>query len=431
MQLQHDRPPGSPFLRAGRVHAVSPGRWAVTQPRRPRYGRCPASLRRGETAVSTEPATERTPTAMQLTPCRLRTHQWCFILFNVLLFHVLLFGADLLEEYFLRSLPLSYTDAKTLEIRERARKLHMDPLKANLSFTISSAAICSDREIFLLVLVCSSPENRTRRNVIRQTWGNVTDARGYAVLTLFALGKPASLTTQLEINEEAEKHRDIIEGSFIDSLKTQTQKMLMSVEWTVTFCPQARYILKTDEDVFVGIQSLAGFLLSLTQLEDVYIGRVIHHAVPDRAPQSPGFVPVPQYPEEFYPDYCDGSAFVVSQDVARKVYVVAEEVPVSVPPDVFVGICAGKAGVTPIHSSRFSGEKHISYNRCCYKFIFTSSDMKEDELFKDWKETSGGGDCSLLETYYGLVSCKVLTYIDKFKQLNLDRIKNEVLHFAD
>ncbi|XP_065504884.1 beta-1,3-galactosyltransferase 9 [Caloenas nicobarica] len=431
MQLQHDRPLGSPFLRAGRVDAVSAGCWAVTQPRRPRYGRCPASLCWGETTATADPAAGRAPTAMQLTPCRLRTHQWCFILFNVLLFHVLLFGADLMEEYFLRSLPLSYTDAKTLEVRERARKLHMDPLKANLSFTISSAATCSDQEVFLLVLVCSSPENRTRRNVIRQTWGNTTDARGYAVLTLFALGKPASVTTQLEINEEAEKHRDIIEGSFIDSPETETQKMLMSMEWTVTFCPQARYILKTDEDVFVGIPSLAGFLLSLTKLEDVYIGRVIHQAAPDRAPQSPGFVPVHQYPEEFYPDYCDGSAFVMSQDVARKVYVVAEEVPVSVPPDVFVGICAEKAGVTPIHSSRFSGEKHISYNRCCYKFIFTSSNMKEDELFKDWKETSGGGDCSLLETYYSLVSCKVLTYIDKFKQFNLDRIKNEVLHFAD
>ncbi|KFQ93035.1 Putative UDP-GlcNAc:betaGal beta-1,3-N-acetylglucosaminyltransferase LOC402377, partial [Nipponia nippon] len=325
----------------------------------------------------------------------LRTHQWCFILFNVLLFHVLLFGADLLEEYFLRSLPLSYTDAKTLEIRERAGKLDTDPLRANLSYTVTSAATCSDQEIFLLVLVCSSPENRTRRNVIRRTWGNVTDARGYAVLTLFALGKPASVTTQLEISEESQKHRDIIEGSFIDSPETQTQKMLMSVEWTVTFCPHARYILKTDEDVFVGIPSLAGYLLSLTQLEDIYIGRVVHHGVPDRAPESPGFAPVHQYSQEFYPDYCDGSAFVISQDVARKVYVAAEGVPVSVPPDIFVGICAKKAGITPIHSSRFSGEKHISYNRCCYKFIFTSSNMKEHELFQDWKETSDGKDCSL------------------------------------
>lgn len=369
----------------------------------------------------------------QLTLCRLRTHQWCFILFNVLLFHMLLFGADLLEEYFLRSLPLSYTDAKTLEIREKARKLDMDPLKANLSksYTISSAAACSDQEIFLLILVCSGPENRTRRNVIRQTWGNVTDTRGYAVLTLFALGKPTSVAAQLEIDEESQKHGDIIEGSFIDSPEAQTQKMLMIVEWTVTFCPHARYILKTDEEMFVGIPSLAGYLLSLTQLEDVYTGRVIHQRVPDRAPQSPGFVPIHRYSEEFYPDYCDGSAFVMSQDVVRKVYVAAKEVPVSLPPDIFVGICAKKAGITPIHSSRFSGEKHISYNRCCYKFIFTSSNVKEDELFKDWKETNDGEDCSLLETYYSLVSCKVLTYIDKFKQFNLDRIKNEALHFAD
>ncbi|NXI54110.1 B3GN5 glucosaminyltransferase, partial [Chloroceryle aenea] len=325
----------------------------------------------------------------------LRTHQWCFILFNVLLFHMLLFGADLLEEYFLRSLPFSYTDAKTLEIRERARKLNMDPLKANLSYSISSSATCSDQEVFLLILVCSSPESRTRRNVIRQTWGNATDARGYVVLTLFALGKPASVSTQLEINEESQKHKDIIEGSFIDSPEMQTQKMLMSLEWTVTFCPQARYVLKTNEDVFVGIPSLAGYLLSLTQLEDVYIGRVVHHRAPDRDPESPAFVPIHRYSEEFYPDYCDGSAFVMSQDVARKVYVAAEEVPVSVPPDIFVGICAKKAGVTPLHSSRFAGEKHISYNRCCYKFIFTSSNMKEDELFKDWKETSAGAECSL------------------------------------
>ncbi|NWV14431.1 B3G5B glucosaminyltransferase, partial [Ptilonorhynchus violaceus] len=325
----------------------------------------------------------------------LRTHQWCFILFNVLLFHVLLFGADLLEQYFLHSLPLSYTDAKTLEIRERARKLDLDPLKANLSYTVSSAATCSNQEIFLLIVVCSSPENRTRRNAIRQTWGNVTDSGGYAVLTLFAVGKAASVSTQLEINEEAQKHRDIIEGSFMDSPETQTQKMLMSVEWTVTFCPRARFILQTAQDAFVGVPSLAGYLLSLTQLEDIYLGRVVHQGLPDRDPQSPGFVPIHQYPEEFYPDYCHGNAFLMSQDVARKVYVAAREVPLSVPPDAFVGICAKRAGITPMHSSRFSGGKHISYNRCCYKFIFTSSDMKEDELFKDWKETSDGEDCSL------------------------------------
>ncbi|NXS25685.1 B3GN5 glucosaminyltransferase, partial [Pomatostomus ruficeps] len=325
----------------------------------------------------------------------LRTHQWCFILFNVLLFHVLLFGADLLEQYFLHALPLSYTDAKALEIRERARKLDLDLLKANLSYGGSSAAPCSNQEVFLLIVVSSSPENRTRREAIRQSWGNATRSGGYRVLTLFAVGRAASASTQLELSEEAQKHRDIIEGSFIDSLRTQTQKVLMSVEWTVTFCPRARYILHAAQDVFVGVPSLAAYLLSLTRLEDIYLGRVVHHGVPDRDPRSPGFVPTQLYPEEFYPDFCHGSAFLMSQDVARKVLVAAQEVPLAVPPAAFVGICAKRAGVTARHSSRFSGDRHISYNRCCYKFIFTSSDMREDELFKDWKETSDGEDCSL------------------------------------
>ncbi|NXW70855.1 B3GN5 glucosaminyltransferase, partial [Hirundo rustica] len=326
----------------------------------------------------------------------LRTHQWCFILSNVLLFHALLFGADLLEQYFLRSLPLSYTDAKALEIRERARKLDLDPLKANLSYSSSSAAeTCSSREVFLLIVVHSSPENGTRRDAIRQSWGNATGPGGYSVLTLFAVGRAASASTQLQISEEAQKHRDIIEGSFIDSPQTQTQKMLMSVEWTVTFCPCARYVLHAAQDVFVGVPSLAGYLLSLTQLEDIYLGRVVHHGVPDRDPRSPGFVPIHQYPEQFYPDFCHGSAFLMSQDVARKVYVAAREVPLAVPPAAFVGICAKRAGIAARHSSRFAGDKHISYNRCCYKFIFTSSHVREDELFKDWKETSDGEDCSL------------------------------------
>ncbi|NXN96733.1 B3GN5 glucosaminyltransferase, partial [Rhinopomastus cyanomelas] len=324
-----------------------------------------------------------------------RTHQWCFILFNVLLFHALLFGADLLEKYFLRSLPLSYTNAKALEIREAARKLDTGLLKANVSHAVSTAATCSGREVFLLVLVGSSPGSRTRRDAIRQTWGNATDVGGYGVLTLFALGRPASGSSQLEIHEESQRHRDVLEGSFIDSPETETQKMLMSVEWAVTFCPQARYILKATDDVFVGVRSLVGYLLGLVQLEDIYAGRVIRHAAPDRDPASPGFVPVHRYPQRFYPDYCAGSAFVMSRDVARKVYVASRQVPAALPADVFVGLCAKHAGVAPTHSSRFSGEQHVRYNRCCYQFIFTSSGMKEDELFADWKEASGGGDCSL------------------------------------
>ncbi|XP_030062689.1 beta-1,3-galactosyltransferase 9 [Microcaecilia unicolor] len=366
---------------------------------------------------------------MQVALCRLRTHQWCFILFNIMLFHALLFGADFVEEYLLQSLPVAYTDVKVLEIREQARKLDMESRKDNISksYLISGVDACSGQDVFLLSVIFSNPANRMRRDLIRQTWANVTHVKEYTILTMFALGKPNSETTQLEILKESESHGDIIEGSFLESSQNQTLKTIMVIQWIVTFCPSARFVLKTNEDMFVNILSLVDYLLSLRiHPEDIYMGRVIHQALPIRDPQSYTFFIPKQYEEKFYPDYCSGTAYVISQDVARKVYVVSNQVPMSLPSDVFVGICAHHAGIAPIHSSRFSGHRHIIYNRCCYKFIFTSAGTQDEELIVEWREISDGKKCSVLQTYYGLVSCKVWTYLDKLKYL-----KNEALSFSD
>ncbi|KAL7844876.1 hypothetical protein SRHO_G00234150 [Serrasalmus rhombeus] len=61
---------------------------------------------------------------------RLQTHQWCFLLCNVVLFHALLFGGDVVEEFLLQSSPAAYTDRSVLELRERARKLDLSETQA-------------------------------------------------------------------------------------------------------------------------------------------------------------------------------------------------------------------------------------------------------------------------------------------------------------
>ncbi|XP_066496898.1 beta-1,3-galactosyltransferase 9 [Tiliqua scincoides] len=366
--------------------------------------------------------------------CRLRTHQWCFILFNIVLFHILLFGADLVEEFFLRALPTTYTDRKILEARERARTLDMSRLKANISkaYILSNSEACSGNEIFLLVLVFSRPENALRRGVVRETWANVTHVESCITLVLFVLGKPSLEAAQLEVTKEWQKHQDLIEGAFLDSWENQTLKILLAMEWTITFCSRARFILKTDAEMFVNLPSLVEYLLSLrTHPEDIYLGKVVHQKSPNRDPQSHDFVPFKKYTEKHYPDYCDAGAFVISQDVARKIYVTSGEVPLLLPPGIFVGICARNAGVVPVHSFRFSGKKHIWYNRCCYKFIFTSLVARDGQLVDEWEEMNNSKDCSLVETYYGLVSCKVMTYLDGFKYLSMDALQNEVLRLPN
>ncbi|XP_070615689.1 beta-1,3-galactosyltransferase 9 [Erythrolamprus reginae] len=352
---------------------------------------------------------------MQLIFCRLRTHQWCFLLFNVALFHILLFGADLVEEYFLRAVPTTYMDAEVLRVRERARVLDMSSMKANISqaYVISNPEACSNRDIFLLVLTFSSPQNLSRRNAIRKTWANVTYVQGYTTLVLFVLGKPSSATAQAEVIKESNQQRDLIQGTFLDTFENQILKIKRAIEWTITYCPEARFILKVDEDMFANLQTLVEYLLhSRTHPEDIYLGRVIHPNVPDKEFHNGSFTSVRKYLGRYYPDYCSVTALVISQDVARKIYVTSGEVPPSLPPGIFVGVCAKAAGVVPIHSSRFSGEKPIWYNRCCYKYIFTSTVSETSRFLREWEEMKGDEDCTILETYYGLVSCRIMTYLD-------------------
>ncbi|KAM6170659.1 beta-1,3-galactosyltransferase 9 [Rhynchocyon petersi] len=323
---------------------------------------------------------------------------------------------------------------KVLEIKDKARKLNMEPLRSNISkyFILSQSEVCKGKNIFLLSLIFSSPGNGTRRDLIRRTWGNVTSVQGHAILTLFVLGMPTLVTTQQEIDKESHKNNDIIEGIFLDTSENQTLKFIAMTQWAVTFCPNALFILKVDEEVFVNLLSVVDYLLNLKEhLEEVYVGRVIHQDTPNRESHHQEFVPHREYPEKYYPDYCSGQAFIMSQDVARMIYVVFKEIPITVPADVFVGICAKAVGLIPIHSSRFSGKKHISYNRCCYKFIFTSSETSEAEMSLAWKEINDGRKCTLLETYYGLISCKLLTYLDNFKHFPVGTIKNNAMYFGD
>nr|XP_008121939.1 PREDICTED: putative UDP-GlcNAc:betaGal beta-1,3-N-acetylglucosaminyltransferase LOC100288842 [Anolis carolinensis] len=305
-------------------------------------------------------------------------------------------------------------------------------MKDNISkaFVIVNSESCSDKEIFLLALVFSGAGNASRRQVVRETWANATHIHNYSILVLFLLGKPSEESTQLEILKEMETHPDLIQGVFPDAPENQTLKTFIAVEWIVTFCSQARFVLKIDEEVFVNVPALVEYLLNLrARNEDVYLGRVVLRESPDRDAQSRGFIPPQTYPEKYYPDYCGAEAFVVSQDVARKVFVASRGVPLSVPPGVFMGMCAKKVGVVPVHSSRFSGKRHIRFNRCCYKFLFTSFVESESLLLQEWEEISHGQDCTLLETYYGLVSCRVMTYLDGFKRLSVDALPG--LGFSD
>lgn len=356
--------------------------------------------------------------------CKLRTHQWCFLLFNVLLFHALLFGADFVEEYLLQPTPGVYTDGMVVEVREKARKLDLSNARENVSqaYPITNPDACRNSDLFLLTIVFSSTANVTQRDAVRRTWGNQTLTQGFPVRILFFLGSTETADAQKALMVESDLHGDMVQGHAVtdSSLRGPTERTVLALRWVIAFCPLARFVLLTKDSVFVNLPALGGYLLGLHRHpEDLYLGRVIQRESPNRDSNSPGYLPPALYPDKYLPEYCDGTAYVLSQDVVRKVYVASAAVRAPVPADVFVGLCVQRAGVAPTHSARFTGEKHIRYNACCYRYLFSSAGMESHELDTVWGDLGQkGGGCTLLQTYYGLVTCKALTYLDKLSFFN-------------
>jgi len=56
-----------------------------------------------------------------------------------------------------------------------------------------------------------------------------------------------------ELNAEFQKHRDLVQGNFIDSYKNLTLKAVLGLRWMSQYCGQAPFAIKTDDDTFLNI----------------------------------------------------------------------------------------------------------------------------------------------------------------------------------
>ncbi|KTF76002.1 hypothetical protein cypCar_00038066, partial [Cyprinus carpio] len=338
-----------------------------------------------------------------------------------------LFGGDIVEEFLLQSSPAAYTDRFVLEVRERARKLDLTETRLNTSqlYPINTEPCLHHQDLLILTLVLSSPGKSSQREAVRNSWANQTTVRHVAVRTLFFLS-PSPLGVELEMmREESARYGDIVqfEGGVSrgDWQRGHWEQVKMAFRWILLFCPQARFIALSEDSVYLNLPALTSYLLGLkTHPDELYLGRVIHRAPPERDPDKPHYLPYQLYPDKYLPDYCSGPAFLLSQDVVRKVYVAAEDVSLPLPSDVLVGLCARRAGVVPTHSARFSGDRHIRYNPCCYNFLFSSARMGAGMMGVAWGDlgVEKGRSCGMMETYYSLVVCKTMTYLDELSFLN-------------
>lgn len=248
----------------------------------------------------------------------------------------------------------------------------------------------------VLILIHSAPGNWQKRNVIRETWGQHDPrARRY-----FLLGAVNSTSLQSQLNQENYVFNDIIQGNFMDAYRNMTYKHIMALKWFVYNCSKLKYLLKTDDDVFVNTPAVYEFLQNndTHQTTNYLFCIKTEGARVKRSYRSKWRVSTKEFPGRYYPPYCPGFSILYSRDVVFRLYREAQQLPYFWIDDVHVtgtlaqhiNLYITKVGKYYMNSEKrdniFNGRMHL--NEIEPMFLFTEPNLIEDQIRQLWTITS-------------------------------------------
>lgn len=197
----------------------------------------------------------------------------------------------------------------------------------------------------VVIIVCSAVGNYEQRQAIRNTWGGKSEKKNLRILFLVGLSSDTSLNERTRY--ESLEYGDMIIENFIDSYYNLTLKSIVLLKWVKLNCLTARYIMKVDDDVYLNVDNLFTLLKSeLSITENVFLGKLYTNEGPDRRKDSKWYVPEEVYPNEMYPQFLCGVGYLMSIDVAIRLYEESFKHELFFIEDVFItGICADLIGM--------------------------------------------------------------------------------------
>lgn len=218
----------------------------------------------------------------------------------------------------------------------------------DLLITPSDNKECSDKnsqKLLLVALVYVAADFFEKRRLIRSTWATKTN-NSFDFKTFFVLGLSRNQKFNEGIKNESRVYNDIIQHGYYDSYYNLTSKLICSMQWTQTKCPNAVWILRINDDIVLNTNNVIKYLKNLKNqtrpedLERIIIGNLLYQTTPIRFNHK-FQVSVNDYSGNKYFPYMEGSAYILTRDLAGKFYELAKRVywpPFSVwLEDVYVG----------------------------------------------------------------------------------------------
>lgn len=256
---------------------------------------------------------------------------------------------------------------------------------------INQLHVCNENP-FLLLVVKSLVPHFDRRQAIRETWGRVGVLGNRTVATVFLLGNTLLMDHFPNLlgmlSREAELHKDLLQWDYRDTFFNLTLKEVLFLEWFSQKCPQAQYVLKGDDDVFVNTFRVIDFLEGLSEDKDrdFFVGDVISNAIPHRDKKLKYFIPESVF-EGRYPPYAGGGGYLYSGELALRLYNVSRQVALYPIDDVYTGMCLKKLGLVPKKHDGFKTfgiRDKYRESPCAYRGLMLVHSRTPQEVMKIW-----------------------------------------------
>lgn len=175
----------------------------------------------------------------------------------------------------------------------------------------------------------------------------------------------AERTVQRVLGREHGRYGDLVQCQSRDTYTNLTLKSIAALEWIREYCPTARYMLKTDDDMFIDVRRLLRFIdkveteaaaaastgasgphpvrpinvdpnetfdtdenkfkSSFSPSNDIELsptiwGRLAHGWRPIRQHNSKYYVSRSQFAGRVYPDFCTGPAYLMTRSAVNPLY---------------------------------------------------------------------------------------------------------------
>ncbi|XP_035533600.1 N-acetyllactosaminide beta-1,3-N-acetylglucosaminyltransferase 3-like [Morone saxatilis] len=254
-------------------------------------------------------------------------------------------------------------------------------------------------DVFLLLVIKSSPRNYDRREVLRKTWAKERLQNGMWIRRIFISGTTDSGFEKKRLNEllklEHREHNDILQWDFNDTFYNLTLKQILFLEWMERNCPNARFLMNGDDDVFANTDNMVEYLQGLKDnngSKHLFTGHLIQNVGPIRSSGSKYFIPVQIQESESYPPYCGGGGFLLSGYTASVIYSMSHSITILPIDDVYMGMCLAKAGLGPeshmgvkTAGLYIPSRKHDEYDPCFYKEVILVHRFLSANMFLMWQ----------------------------------------------